>query len=148
VTASTKLPRKPQADKPREDEVVRRRGGADLNNGWLARHGTLYLTDDRLLFVPTPLDRLMGAKRREMLLDEVVEIERWPTSPGSIPRGGRRPRLLVHDRECQYQILVGDLDSWFDTIELVYHRRAKKGRTYMPRFTREGIRNALLDDDD
>lgn len=147
MTASTKLPRKPHADKPRADEVVRRRGGADLNNGWLARHGTLYLTDERLVFVPTPLDLLMGAKRREMLLDQIVEIERWPIAPGTMPRGGRRPRLLVHDHECQYQLLVGDLDSWFDTIELIYHRRARKGRTYRPKFTREGVENTLLEDD-
>lgn len=147
MSTSTKLPRKPHAEKPREGEVVRRRGSADLNNGWLARHGTLFLTDERLLFAPTPLDRLLGAKRREVLLDELVELERWPVSPGMMPPGGKRPRLIVHDHECRYQILVSDLDSWFDTIELIYHRRAKKGRDYRPTFTREGVENALIDDD-
>lgn len=147
MSASTKLPRKPHAEKPRADETVRRSGSADLNNGWLARHGTLFLTDERLVFSPTLLDRLMRAKRREVLLDEIVELERWPLSPGSMPPGGKRPRLIVHDKECRYQILVGDLDSWFDTIELIYHRRVKKGRDHLPKFTRDGVQNTLLDDD-
>lgn len=147
VSTSTKLPRKPHADKPRTDETVRRRGSADLNNGWLARHGTLFLTDERLVFTPTLLDRLMGAKRREVLLDQIVELERWPLSPGAMPPGGKRPRLLVHDHECQYHILVGDLDSWYDTIELIYQRRAKKGRNHTPKFSREGVENTLLDED-
>jgi hypothetical protein len=147
VSASTRLPRKPHAEKPREGESIRRRGSADLNNGWLARHGTLFLTDERLVFSPTPLDRLMGAKRREILLDQIVELERWPVSPGGMSPGGKRPRLLIHDHECQYQILVSDLDSWYDTIELIYHRRAKKGRNHVPKFTREGIENTLIYDD-
>jgi hypothetical protein len=145
--ATTKLPRKPHAERPRPDEVVRRRGSADLNNGWLGRHGTLFLTDERLVFVPTVLDTLLGAKRREILLDDIIEVERWPASPGTIPRGGKRPRLRIHDRECTYELVVGDLDSWFDTIELIYHRRAKKGRTRRPTFTREGVRNTLIDDE-
>ncbi|MEW6582434.1 MAG: hypothetical protein AB1416_06715, partial [Actinomycetota bacterium] len=82
MTTSTKLPRRPHADKPREGETVRRQGGADLNNGWLARHGTLYLTDERLVFVPTILDLVMGAKRREVPLDGIVEVERFPVEPG------------------------------------------------------------------
>lgn len=145
---STKLPRRPHAEKPRQDETIRRRGGADLNNGWLARHGTLYLTDDRLVFVPTILDHALGAKRREIGLDRILEVERWPSEPGMMPSGGKRPRLLIHDDECVYHFIVGDLDSWIDTIELIYQRRSKKGRSYRPRFTREGIQNTLLDDEE
>ena len=59
-----KLPRVSHADRPRDDEKVLRKGGADLNNGWLGRHGNLYLTEERLVFVPTPLDHLLMAKRR------------------------------------------------------------------------------------
>jgi hypothetical protein len=146
--ATTKLPRRPHAEKPRPDETIRRRGDADLNNGWLARHGILYLTDERLVFVPTILDTAMRAKRREVLLDSIVEVERWPEEPGGMSPGGKRPRLLIHDHECIYHFIVGDLDSWFDTIQLVYQRRRKKGRIYQPRFTRSGVENTLLDEDD
>ena len=33
------------------DEKIRKRSGADLQNGWMGRHGTLYLTDERIVFV-------------------------------------------------------------------------------------------------
>ena len=148
MTESTKLPRKPHADKPRPDETIRRRGGADLNNGWLARHGTLYLTDERLLFVPTVLDTAMAAKRREIRLDDIVEIERFPREPGVMPPGGKRARMLIHDGTTCYHFIVGDLDSWIDTIELIYQRRVKKGHVYRPTVTREGVTNTLLDLDD
>jgi hypothetical protein len=141
---TTKLPRKPHADKLRADETVRRRSGADLNNGWLSRHGTLTLTDERLLFVPTIIDTALRAKRREILLDDMVEVARWPISPGGLPPGGKRPRLLITDRECTYQILVSDLDSWFDTLEVVFLRRARTGRPHAPTFTREGVENTLI----
>ena len=143
-----KLPRHPHAPKPQKDETIRRRGDVDLNNGWLSRHGVLYLTDERLVFVPTILDTAMRAKRREILLDRITEVERWPEEPGGMTPGGKRPRLLIHDHECIYEFVIGDLDSWFDTIELIYQRRSKKGRTYRPRFTRTGVENMLLDEDD
>jgi len=36
----------------RPDETILKKSGADLQNGWLARHGELYCTEDRLVFVP------------------------------------------------------------------------------------------------
>lgn len=127
MSVTSKLPRGPQPDRPRPDETVVRAGGADLQNGWLARHGTLTLTESRLVFVPTPLDRLMQAKRREILFSKLVEVEREPRDPMGGTRGGRRPRMIVRDDVCAYEFLVGDLDSWIDTIEVVVDRHKGPG---------------------
>jgi hypothetical protein len=140
---STKLPRGPQAERPRPDEKIRKETGADLQNGWLGRHGTLTMTDDRLVFVPTPLDTVLRAKRREIPLDAIEEVERWPIRPGVMPRGGRRPRMRLHTPQCVYELMVPDLDGWIDAIEKVYDLRRKAGRDHRPRFTREGYENLL-----
>ena len=142
--ASRRLPRRPHAERPRGGELVRKQSSADLQNGWLGRHGTLSLTDDRLVFVPTLLDALLRARRREVLLDEIEEVERFPHGPGEMIPGGKRPRLLVHDPVCVYEFMVGDLDAWFDTLERVYELRRRKGRMHTPRFTRTGIHNMLM----
>ncbi len=139
-----KLPRRPNADKPRPDETILKQGGADLQNGWLGRHGDLTVTDDRLVFVPTILDTILRARRREISLDAITEIERWPVAPGGHATGGRRPRMLVHTDECVYELMVGDLDSWIDSLERVYQRRAAQGKPHVPKFTRENYVNLLL----
>ncbi len=144
---SRRLPRGPHADRPGPDEEILKRGGADLQNGWLSRHGDLIITHDRLVFVPTLLDTLLRAKRRGIDLDQITEIERFPVSPTGIPTGGRRPRMLIHTAQCVYELMVGDLDSWIDSIERVYVLRAKSGRTHMPTITREGYTNLLLVED-
>ena len=73
------LPRRaPQASAPGPDEKVLKRSGADLQNGWLGRHGDLVLTEDRLVFLPTLLDTALRAKRREIRLDDITLIERYP----------------------------------------------------------------------
>lgn len=141
-----RLPRLPHAERVREDERVLKRGGADLQNGWLARHGELYLTDDRLVFVPTIIDTLMRAKRREISLDTLEEIERFPLRPGDMPLGGRRPRILLHAPECVYEIMVGDLDGWIDVLELVYRQRRRRGSEHAPRIVREDYVNVLLEE--
>ncbi len=138
-----KLPRVPHADRQRPDEVVRKKGGGDLQNGWLSRHGDLKLTDDRLLFEPTILDRIMGAKRREIPLDEIQELERWPRNPEDFPPGGRRARLLVHTDRVTYEFMVGDLDAWIDAMVRVYELRGKAGNAYAPTVLREGYVNML-----
>ncbi len=142
---SSRLPRKGHAEKIRPGEVILKKTGSDLNNGWLGRHGQLHLTDDRLLFVPTPLDHMMGAKRREILLDDIRAVERWPLSPGDIPRGARRPRLFVDTDTTRYIFLPSDLDGWFDLLQLVFYKRSKEdpgsGR---PEFRRTGVENGLL----
>jgi hypothetical protein len=140
---STRLPRVPHAERPRPDENVRKRSGADLQNGWLGRHGTLYLTDERLVFVPTPLDTAMRAKRREILLDRLQEIERFPHDPEDLPVGGRRPRLLFHTEECTYEIMVGDMDAWIDALEVIYDLRERRGQPYRPVITRTNYQNLL-----
>ena len=146
--STRRLPRKPHAEKPGPEETVLKQGGADLQNGWLSRHGDLIATGDRLVFLPTVLDTALGAKRREIPLDEISEIERFPVSPNSgMPSGGRRPRMLIHTSECTYEFMVGDLDSWIDSLERVYVLRAKKGRSHMPTITREGYTNLLLVED-
>lgn len=147
MAGSSRLPRLPHADKPRPDEKVLKRSGADLQNGWLARHGDLYLSEDRLVFVPTLVDTALRAKRREILLDDITEIERFPVSPGDMPRGGRRPRMLLHTDTCVYEFMVGDLDAWIDALETVYKLRERHGRPYRPTVTREGYTNMLTLDE-
>jgi hypothetical protein len=142
-STNSRLPRGPHAERPRPDEVVRKRSGADLQNGWLARHGTLFLTDDRLVFVPTLLDTALRAKRREIVLDDVTEIERYPKNPADLPVAGRRSRMLLHTEPCVYQLIVGDLDAWVDALEIVYDNRVQHGRPHKPKITREGYTNLL-----
>jgi hypothetical protein len=144
---NNRLPRLPHAQKIQPDERVMKGTGADLQNGWLARHGELSLTDERLVFVPTIIDTLMRAKRREILLDNIEEIERFPLRPGDMTLGGRRPRMLLHTPECVYEFMVGDLDGWIDVFELVYRKRRRMGKLHTPRITREDYINALLMED-
>jgi hypothetical protein len=140
---TSKLPRVPHAERPRPGEVIRKRSGADLQNGWLARHGTLYLTDDRLVFVPTVLDTAMRAKRREIPLDGLVELERSPKRVDDYLPAGKRPRLLMHTRECVYEFMVPDMDAWIDAVEIVCEARIRHGAEHMPTITREGYQNLL-----
>jgi hypothetical protein len=144
MASDRRLPRRPNADKLRPGERTLKEGGADLQNGWLARHGNLVITDDRVVFLPTILDTLMRARRREIPLDAITEIERWPHSPGGLAPGGKRPRMLIHTDECVYEFMVGDLDSWIDAFELIYKRRAAQGSPHVPTITREDYVNLLL----
>jgi hypothetical protein len=139
-----RLPRRPHADKPRADEKVLKRTGADLQNGWLGRHGDLILTEERLIFVPTLLDTALLAKRREIGLDEIRTIERFPLSQGIMPRGGRRPRMLLHTDECVYEFMVGDLDAWIDLLERYFQLRERRGEGIPPPVVREDHENPLL----
>lgn len=143
-TTNRKMPRRPHAEKPRTGEIVRKRGGADLQNGWYGRHGTLHLTDERILFVPTILDTLLGGKRRELTYDDIVEVERSPASPDDIVAGGRRPRMILHTAECGYEFMVGDLDAWIDAIEIMYAHRTKHGHPHVATIIRAGSTTALL----
>ena len=139
-----RLPRLPHADKPRPDEKVLKRTGADLQNGWLGRHGDLALTEERLVFVPTLIDTALLAKRREIRLDAIREIERFPLSEGMMTRGGRRPRMLLHTDECVYEFMVGDLDAWIDLLERFFQLRERRGEGTAPPIRREGHINPLL----
>ena len=143
-TTNRTLPRRPHAERPRTGETVRKSGGADLQNGWYGRHGTLFLTDERLVFVPTILDTALGGKRRELLYDEIVEVERYPTSPDGTVPGGKRPRIIIHTAECGYEMMVGDMDAWIDAIEIMYAHRKKNGHPHTPTFVREGSTTQLL----
>lgn len=140
---SRRLPRVGNAERPRPDETVRKQGSADLQNGWLGRHGELSLTDDRLVFVPTVLDMLLRAKRREIQLDDLLEIERWPRHVNAHTTAGRRARLLLHTNDCVYELMVSDMDEWIDALQLVFEHRQRNGREHMPVVSREGYVNML-----
>ena len=141
-----KLPKRANAEPLREDERLRKLSDADMQNGWLSRHGKLHLTDDRLLFVPTPLDRALLCKRREISLDEITAIERYPRSVND-PPSLKRSRLILQTPECHYELLVGDLDAWIDAMEKVYDLRQKDGRPHKPETLRDDYENLLLAED-
>jgi hypothetical protein len=142
----TRLPRVKSADKPRPGEKILKQTQTDLNNGWLGRHGKLSLTPERVVFVPTPLDTLLGAKRREIMLDDVRAVERWPLSPGEMPRGAKRPRLFIDTPDVRYIFLPTDLDGWFDILQLAFYRRSQeRPGAGMPEFRRTGVDNALIE---
>ncbi len=146
MASEDRLPRVKHADRPREDEKILWKTGADLNIGWLGRHGTLYLTDERIVFVPTPLDHLLRAKRREIPRSSLDAVERWPISAGHIPPGAKRPRLYLYADGVKYQFIVGDLDGWIDILEVVYTKAHEKDPSVrVPEFRREGINNPLMD---
>lgn len=141
-----KLPKRAAAEPLGADEKVRKQSDADMQNGWLGRHGKLSLGDDRLLFAPTPLDRLLMAKRREIKLDDITAVERYPRSVNDIP-SVKRSRMILHTDECNYEFMVGDLDAWIDAVEKVYDLRKKAGRPHMPEILREDYENLLLADE-
>ena len=142
--ASNTLPRHPHAERPRKDETPLRSGGADLQNGWLARHGTLTLTSTRLVFVPTVLDTFLRARRREIDLDRIVEIEREPRDVEGSNPGMRRPRVIIVDHECRYQFIVGDLDNWIDMLQIVIDRRRSAAGQEPVVVHRDGYTNVLI----
>lgn len=143
MATTSRLPRISHADPPRPGEVVRKQTEADLQNGWLGRHGTLTLTDERLVFVPTALDRLLRARRRELPLARIDTVERFPRHAGDMGTGGRRSRILLHLDGVAYELMVGDLDAWIDAIMRVYTLRARAGRTHRPAVLREGYEDRL-----
>ena len=55
--------------------------------------------------------------------------------------------MLLHTPECVYEFMVGDLDGWIDTFELVFRRRRRQGREHAPTITREDYVNVLLMED-
>ena len=96
--------------------------------------------------MPTPLDHVLRAKRREIMRDELEIVERWPISPGQVPPGAKRPRLYLYAGGVKYQFIVGDLDGWIDILEVVYTKaREKDPSVRMPEIRREGIGNPLMD---
>lgn len=143
-TVNRKLPRVKNADRPRPGEVIRKSGGADLQNGWLGRHGTMYLGDERAVFVPTILDTILGAKRRELLLDDIEQIERLPRTPDGVIPGAKRPRVIITSGECAYEFMFGDIDAWIDAFQIVYRHRVKNGKPHVPEVLREGSTSELL----
>lgn len=142
--SSSKLPRRPHADRPRPNEKIVRQGGADLQNGWLGRHGTLSLTGERLVFVPTPLDMFLRAKRREIAYDEILRLEREPRDVNGTNPGARRNRMIIWTEECGYQFMVGDLDSWIDMIEIVVNKHRSEHHRDPLVVERENYTNPLV----
>jgi hypothetical protein len=105
-------------DGPRElEEGVYRRTLTSLNNGWLARGGHLRLHDDRLSFSPSPLERLMLARRLTVPFDEIVQVERHPTRREDRLPGGLAPRMRVVTIARSYDFLFHNgLDDWIDAV--------------------------------
>lgn len=140
----SRLPREPHATPPGPDEPVLKRVGADLQNGWLGRHGDLVITEERVVFLPTVLDTILRAKRRAIPLDEITVIEREPRRVGDPNVGGRRTRVLLHTERCIYELIIGEIDAWIDALERVYEMRAEAGKPYRPETWRDNHTNIFL----
>jgi len=106
-------------DGPRELEPgVHRRTLASLNNGWLARGGHLRLHDDHLSFTPSPLERLLLARRIRIDFTDIVEVERHPRHRHEMLPGGRAPRMRLNAADKRYEFLfTTGLDDWIAAVE-------------------------------
>jgi hypothetical protein len=79
----------------------------------------------------------MRAKRREIRLDSLVQVERVPLAADEMIPGGLRPRLHFHTEECVYVLMLGDIDAWLDAVDVVYERRNEQGKPYRPAILRK-----------
>jgi hypothetical protein len=106
-------------DGPRElEEGCHRRTLASLNNGWLARGGLLRLHDDHLSFTPSPMERLLLAKRLTISFTDITAVERHPAEVDAALPGGKAPRmrLLTTSRSYDFVFHRG-LDDWIDSVK-------------------------------
>ncbi len=106
-------------DGPRElEEGVYRRTLASLNNGWLARGGLLHLQADGLLFVPSPLERLLLARTVRLDFARITAIERLPAREGDVLPGGVAPRMRLHTESRSYDfVFPNGLDDWVASVK-------------------------------
>lgn len=106
-----------------------RRTIASLNNGWLARGGHLALHDDGLSFTPTPLERLLFARRITIPFREITGIERHPTRPQDALPGGKAPRMrLLCGQQSFDFVFFNGLDDWIESLKdrvEIWERRAR-----------------------
>ena len=108
---------------------VYRRTIASLNNGWLARGGHLALHDDCLSFSPTPLERLLFARKITIPFEDITGIERHPKRPEEALPGGKaaRMRLRCGERSFDFVFFHG-LDDWIESLKdrvEVWERRSR-----------------------
>lgn len=106
-------------DGPRElEEGCHRRTLASLNNGWLARGGMLRLHEDCLSFTPTPLERLLLAKRLSIDFADITAVERHPAHVGEMLPGGKAPRMRLITTQRNYDFVFHrGLDDWIDSVK-------------------------------
>jgi hypothetical protein len=91
---------------------------ASLNNGWLARGGHLRLHDDHLSFVPTPIERLLLARRVRIDFDQITGVERHPAQAEDFNPGGRAPRMRVRAAEGSFDFVFhSGLDDWIEAVD-------------------------------
>lgn len=96
---------------------VHRRTLASLNNGWLARGGHLRLHDDALTFEPTPMERLLLARRVRIDFADLTAVERLPAHGDLLPGGvAPRMRIVAAGRRYDFVFLRG-LDDWLASVK-------------------------------
>lgn len=84
--------------------------------------GRLYLTDQRLVFLPHFLDALLGGDRTSIDLDDIAEVRE--ETPDDRPEGRSRrvpPRLQVDTRDGESHLFV--IDGIEAAIERVNEQR-------------------------
>ena len=104
-------------DGPRElEEGCHRRTLASLNNGWLARGGLLRLHDDHLSFTPSPLERLLLAKRLTISFADITAVERHPARWTRRSPEARRRACACSPPRGATTVFHRGLDDWLDSV--------------------------------
>lgn len=99
----------------RHDEIVQDKWGANHTRGNLAVGGRLWLTTQRLIFVPNWFERLLRRSRWECELRDVEEVSTAPR--GSHPWSGAwRRRLLVRHSDLVEMFVVNRVERIADAI--------------------------------
>lgn len=91
-------------------ETVRWQKLANRTQGSRAVGGRLYLTESRLLFVPTHLDSITGGKRWELPLAQLRSVGRQDAD-GGLFSGGLRTRLRLDTDAGTELFVVNDIDE-------------------------------------
>jgi hypothetical protein len=106
-------------DGPRTlEDGVYRRTLASLNNGWLARGGHLRLHDDHLTFTPSPIDRMLFAKKVRIDFTDIADVERHPKRRDEMLPGGQAPRMrLICSARRHDFVFTNGLDDWIAAVE-------------------------------
>ena len=112
--------------KLRQGESVEESVFANRVQGGRAIGGKLFITNDRLLFVPHRIDKLLGGEVVAIELARTASIEA-AVPDGSFFTGGHRRRLEVRNREGRAEMfVVNHVDAVAQRIDAIRQRGAPR----------------------